>query len=379
MARFSAVSSLLLLIGTIMGVGMFGIPFVFASAGFLTGLVELLILAVAVTLIHLAYLDIVLRTPAFHSLPGYVRLYLGRVPGWLSFGSYFFSLSGALLAYLVLGGFFLGSLLHSLFGTIPQEAGPAIFYLIGVFVIFRSFRFEGFANALLTLFLIFAVVLLTMALVPAISPRALAAFHPNRAFAAFGVILFSLTGAAAIPEMCRFLGNTRARRGLLVALGTIIPAVLYLLFAAAVVGTTGDATTQDAISGLAAHFGRSYLLLGSVIGFLAAITSFIALGSVLEGMFATDIGVPSRTAPFLVAAIPLVLYLAGLKDFIAVVSVVGALALGLDAILILLMHARAGRRTAQSREFRLSLPAVIRVILLAVFGLGIVLELVTFL
>lgn len=372
-------SALLLLIGTIVGVGMFAIPFVFVQAGFITGIAELVVLAAAVTIVHLCYLEVVDKTPAMHRLPGYVRIYLGNFFGRLSAASYFFGLSGSLLAYLVLGGFFLGTLISRYVPAIPPSSGPVIFYLIGAFVISRSVRFEGLANGILTIFLIFAIVAFGLAIFPGVSAGELAAFHPGRLFLPYGVVLFSLMGAAVIPDVRRLMGESRgAHPGRLVIIGTLVPAFLYLFFALAVVGATGSATTPDAMSGIAERFGPAYLIFGGVIGFLATITSFITLGSALEGMFASDFGFDRRLAPVIASAIPLVLYLAGLKDFIVVMSAIGALAIGLDSIFILLIHRRAAVQPPANGRFRVSVPFAVRFVLIAVFAAGIVRELAEF-
>ena len=51
------------LIGTIVGVGIFGVPYVVAKSGFLLGLLFLFGLGGVALLLHLFYGEIVLRTP----------------------------------------------------------------------------------------------------------------------------------------------------------------------------------------------------------------------------------------------------------------------------------------------------------------------------
>lgn len=367
----------LLLVGTIVGVGMFGIPFVFFEAGFLTGLALLIVLAGAVTFVHLAYAEVASRTPEVHRLPGYVRAYLGPVAGWLSTASYLFGLSGALLAYVVLGGSFLGSLIQWASPAMPAIAGPLLFYLFGVAVIFRGIRFESFTDALLTLGLVAAILVLAVTLFPSLSSTSLTEFHLGRVSVPYGVLLFSLAGAAIIPDLRRTLGSGNlGGLGRIVTAGTLISAGLYLIFAAAVVGATGAATTPDAISGLTARFGLPYFLLGNAIGVLATITSFIALGVVFEGMLVSDFRIRPRPAWLVTAAIPAILYGFGFHDFIAIISVVGAFAIGLDSILILLVHRRAqAALSAAAPAFRIAIPGAFRTVLILMFIAGIVAEL----
>jgi len=51
-----------LLVGTIIGAGIFGIPYVIAQAGFLTGLITLGVLGTAVIILYLYLGEVILRT-----------------------------------------------------------------------------------------------------------------------------------------------------------------------------------------------------------------------------------------------------------------------------------------------------------------------------
>ncbi len=371
--------ALLLLVGTIVGVGMFGIPFQFARAGFITGAIELAVLAAAATIIHLAYAQVVLSTQSLHRLPGYVSLYLGRAAGWISRTSYLFGLSGTLLAYLVLGGFFLGTIIQWAFPTAPSLYGPLAFYILGVGIIFRSLRFESLANALLTFALIIAIAVLALTLLPASTASFLTTFRRGGIFIPYGVILFSLSGAAIIPDCRRLFDSGHlASLGRIIIVGTIFSALLYLIFAAAVVGALGDRVSPDAISGLAEQFGRAYLIAGSLIGFLATITSFITLGLVFKGMFVSDFRIRASRAWFLVSAIPVVLYFLGFQDFIAIISMVGAVAIGLDSIFILLVHRRAALAQDRLPELRIPIPGFLRLVLILIFSGGMTYELFSY-
>ncbi len=371
------IEAALLLVGTIVGVGMFGIPFVFARAGFLLAAIELCIVAAAVAVVHLAYAEVALRTDAVHRLPGYVARYMPSLR-WVSRLSHLFGLSGALLAYIVLGGFFFGQLLHAFFPVIPSAIGPAAFYLIGMAVVGGSIRLGGLLNGILTIGLVAVTLVLVGMLVPNVSVASLTTWNPALAAVPYGVLLFAMAGMAVIPDARRLLGPKAGRLGRLVLFGTLGAAALYLLFAFGVVGATGAATTPDAISGLAIRFGPEYLLVGGFVAFLAAITSFIGLGIVFESMLSLDFGVRPVAATVLTAAVPAVLYTLGLHDFIRIIGLVGAVAIGLDSIMVLGIHRRAVVQGEREPEFRLRIPAAIRWGLILLFILGMAAELVYF-
>ena len=67
-----------MLCGTVIGAGVLGIPYVIAQAGFLVGLLSILVLGLAVLFLNLFIGEIVLRTPGNHQLPGYAEKYLGK-------------------------------------------------------------------------------------------------------------------------------------------------------------------------------------------------------------------------------------------------------------------------------------------------------------
>ena len=95
---FEAIS---ILVGTIIGAGILGIPYVVAKAGFLTGLVVLTIISYTVIMINLFLGEIVLSTRVKHQLTGYAEKYLGKWGKYLMFGSVVFGFYGALLAYII--------------------------------------------------------------------------------------------------------------------------------------------------------------------------------------------------------------------------------------------------------------------------------------
>ena len=103
------------LISTIVGVGIFGLPFAFAKAGFFIGLGFLLLVTLITLAVDWIYGEIVLRTETKHQLVGYTRLYLGPFFQKVIFFASVFTGYSALLAYTVIAGDFLTTILSSFF------------------------------------------------------------------------------------------------------------------------------------------------------------------------------------------------------------------------------------------------------------------------
>lgn len=355
----------------IIGVGMFAIPFSFVLAGFWPGMIELALLGGVVTLLHVLYGEIVLATPEFHRMPGYIRRYLGEEAARISWLSTLFGTVGTLLAYIVVGSLFLRTIL----GRIMLEADTGFFAvtlvcIVAVITMF-SLKKESAINGILTVFEIAFIAGLSLVLVPHGSVAHLADARASNLLAPFGVLLFALSGASVVPDLVTVLDRNKRQVRVAIVIGSLIPVFLYALFAFAVVGVSGSATSAEAIAGLARILGGSIAFWASIAGFLAVLTSFVALSANFQQLLALDLRL-SRAAAWAVASTtPFVFYIAGFQDFIAIISIVGVFAFGVDGILFFLM----GCRVRQKQNARSPLASIAGYIILAVILIGILAEL----
>lgn len=332
-------SSLGLMIGTIIGAGMFALPYAVVRVGIFWGVFHLFFTFCILTLIHIFYSIVVSATPGKHRLPGYARIHLGVGAERFAFFSAFGGFYGALLVYGILGGIFLSRLF-------PFFEGGAVrftflFFVVGALVLLCNIRHVGELNFFLTFILIAVVGVFAFLLLPHMEFSNFQIIsHRATWFLPYGIFLFAFAGASAVPDAAEtFYRGQQASGGhfrRVLVLSTGIPLLVYLVFITSVVGVSGQATSPDAIFGLEAFLGKRAVLLGSLVGFLAVFTSYIALGLDLKNMFRYDMGVSSLVAWAGVAAIPPILFFAGINDFVSLIGLVGAVAIGIDGILILL-------------------------------------------
>ncbi|KKN87667.1 hypothetical protein LCGC14_0257180, partial [marine sediment metagenome] len=111
-----------ILSGTIIGVGLFSLPYITSKVGIFVMLGYFLVLGALVIILHLFFGELSLRTPDFKRLPGFAKIYLGKWGQLVAYISTILGLFGALLAYLIIGGQFLESLLS------PFLGGNSLFY-----------------------------------------------------------------------------------------------------------------------------------------------------------------------------------------------------------------------------------------------------------
>jgi amino acid permease len=328
------------LVGTIIGVGFFALPFLIWKIGILTLLLYFLVLGYVVKNIHSFYAQIALWTPQNHRLPGYAKIYLGEKAEKIAAIQAVISFAGTLLAYLVVGGGFLNNLFNSFLKTL-DFAGPLIFFVLGAFLIILGIR--PIAKIELLAFLIFVAVLAVIFKngFPFWNLTNLFNFDKSWLFAPWGVVLFSLSGASLMPEIVEMVGRDQKLVQRIVLLSIIICSVFYLLFSMVIVGITGSLTTADALSALPYFFENWILALAFFLGFLTCFTSFITLGLTLKKILAYDFYLPEKFALSLSLGVPLILYFLGLDDFLLIISLIGAFLLGIEGILIVLIFLKA--------------------------------------
>ncbi|MBI2054746.1 MAG: hypothetical protein HYT39_01455 [Candidatus Sungbacteria bacterium] len=361
--------ALALLVGTIIGVGMFALPYVIAQTGFLLGVLELVFLTGVILAIHLMYGDIVLSRPELHQLPGYVSHYLGRSWRAVASASSSAGLLGAMVVYVILGTKFLGALMAPWLGDFTYHAAVILFLVTGLSVFFYNSWISTEINGVFSAMLIFfMVVLITLGILFG-NFGFIAKIDVSRAAIPYGVILFALAGTSVIPRVRETLASDGRYLRSVILWGTLAPAVLYSLFTAAILASSGGGVSQDAISGIAEKLGEPAAILGNLIGFLAIITSFIGVGLTFKELLNIDFGVKKNLAWVITSFLPFILVAMGISDFIRVISFVGALTIGTEGVLIVSMWKSLSVHCVLGR-----FPALAAYGMVAMFMLGVIYE-----
>ncbi len=364
------------LVGTIIGVGMFGLPYAASRSGVAVALAYLLVLGLVVTCLHLIYGEIVLRTGESHRLVGYARRYLGRWGKLAASVIFFVTLYLALWVYLLVGGEFLSTALSGYFSA---GTGSLILAALGFFVIYRGVRLAGVFEFLMTLVLlalIAGLVIYSKGFVAKenliLPPASLADW-----FLPYGIVLFALAGGSAVPEIrSLFRGGQASVLKKAIVWGTWLPIAVYAVFILVVVGISGGATSTEAIKGLSPFLGANVVKYGAAIGFLAVITSFFTIGLNIKNSFRFDLGWSPSVSFILTVAVPLALFWLGWNDFIKIISVGGAVLGGLEGLLLLAIWRRARRKGDRQPEYALKLKPILVYLIALVFVAGIVYEIV---
>lgn len=379
------------LIGTIIGAGVLAIPYAIAKAGFLTGLLNLAVLSIASILIYLYTGEIILRTKQKYQLTGYARKYLGNVGSILMAFSMIFGIYGALISYIIGVGSSFSELL-GMQGISFMMPGFSIqfnvvfsilFFIFASSIVYLGIKMVGKSEIIMSSMIILLLSAATFIAMSRINAANLASFSLSKIFIPYGVILFALSGAVAVPEMKEQLGKNKKLLKKAIIIGVSIPIILYFLFSLAVVGYCGSATTEMATVCLGRHFGITAFLIGNIFAILAMATSFLTLGLGLKEMYNYDYKINKRFSWVLACIIPLIFFILILlfvkqEIFFKTIAISGGITMTLEGILIVLMHNIAKKSGDRTPEYKIKTNKIASIILIVIFLLGMIYTILNF-
>ena len=359
------------LVGTIVGAGIFGLPYVISKSGVIPGIFYFVVLGGVVLLLHLMFGEIALRTREKHRLIGYASIYLGAWAKKIVTISTIAGTVGALLAYIIIAGDFL-EIIFSSFLPFSSFTYSVVFWAFFSLFILRGIQTIAKAELFLTLALFLVIFGVFAFALPKVDLGSFILLEVSHIFLPYGVMLFAFAGWAAIPEIAELFKNRKEKRNLdnLIVWAMLLCGGLYALFTFFVIGVSGVDTSQDALSGLAPFLGNHVVILGALFGMIALATSFLVLGNYLKNSLRYDYKLSFSLAVGISVGIPLILFLLGLQEFIAVIGIVGALMGALEGAVIVLIYQKAKKKSDRVPEYKLRVPGFVLFALLGVLCLG---------
>ncbi len=361
------------LIGTIIGAGIFGIPYVVMKSGFLVGIIHIVVIGIlmAITMLYLG--EIALRTKKTYHLTGYADKYLGRKGKVLMLIALAFGIYAAVLAYLIGVGESFSFLLfstkdYSLYLGIGFWVLMSLLSLFGLKALEEG-EFLG-VSALLILIVAISVFFFNKIDVNNLLLASSGSFIDY--LAPFGVILFAFLGYTTIPEVETILGKEKKGMKKAIILAILISGIVYLIFTTIVIGFKGSGTPEIATLAL----GKPFILLG----ILTMSTSYLALSIALIDMFKFDFNQSKARGWFFTISVPIIFFilleLVNYANFTKVLGIGGVLSGGLAAVLILLMAHKAKYLGDKKPEYSMPVSKLLTGILILLFVIGTIAEIV---
>lgn len=371
----TSVLALASLIGTIIGAGVFGIPYVMAKSGIVFCLFYFLILGTVVLVLHLFFGEIILRTKQQYRLIGYTNKYLGKKAKIIVTFSTIFGTIGSLLAYIILNNNFLEIILPSYLN--PLYIG-LILWAILCFFVFSGIKLISQVQFLMNICFFTAIFLVFFNALPKIDINNFILADPKYIFLPYGVILFSLVGWNAIPEVVNILAEKKNLKKVIWQ-AMVICLGFYLLFGLFISGVTGINTSQEAFQGLIPFLGQKIMLLGAIFGIFTISTSFLTLANYLKNTLIFDFNISYFISFGLVAFIPLILFLIGIRQFIWVIAFIGTFMGLVDGTVISLIYKKAKKYGDRIPEYSLNIPKYFFYSIIIILFFGAFIEIIKYL
>jgi len=363
------ITAVSILVGTCIGAGVLGIPFVAAQSGFIVAVAYILIIGTLVLVTNLYFGQTILRTKGDHQIVGYASRYLGKTGKAIAQFAILFGIYSAIVAYMVGVG-------ESLSFIIFKSAKYATYFGIAFGVFMSGLLWRGMKALKKYEKIGVAIILILIACIffiyiKDVSMTNLQTFNLSNIFVPFGVILFALLSFHAIPELQIVLHKREGLMKKTLILGTLISVIAYLIFTFIIVGYKGTATPQIATLSLGTIF--------IILGIFTMFTSYLALGNALEDDMVYDRKYKKVKSWFISAAIPIGIFLlTKLTDFFSftkILGIGGVISGGVMGILILIMAKKSQHHGNRIPEYNFPINWFIVGILSLIYLTGIIAEL----
>lgn len=169
----------------------------------------------------------------------------------------------------------------------------------------------------------------------------------------FGPVLFSFIGFSAIPALVAYVRKESvpfASMKKAIVAGSLTPALFYFLYVVAIWGMS-PVVSSDSVSGLTDTAPFFILLALSILGFISLWDSYSGVGRDINKLLEYEWHVAPTVSFAVTVSAPLVLYLLGLQNFIAIISAVGGILFSIWGILIILAWKKAIKVRIPSVKF----------------------------
>ncbi|MDD3098251.1 MAG: aromatic amino acid transport family protein [Candidatus Pacebacteria bacterium] len=378
MKKLAVFEAIAVLVGTIIGAGVFTLPYIAANSGMVITITWLVIVSFIIMFLHLSFGEIVLRTKEDYRLPGYIGHYLNSSAKRFVLLITFLTFAFSLLIFLLLGSQFLGVIIDFFFSgvTFPQGFLVILIWLFLSLIVLTNGKKLSKINFYLSFLLLFLLLVIVVFSSLHFEIENLNFFEFSNKWGwliPYGAIFFALNGMVAIPEAAKVLEKRKEDKKKLkkvIIIGTILPVLCYLAFMVTVVGVSGSATTLETVQGLKGILGESIILLGAGLGFLAVVTSYLIFASYIKNSFINDFKWTPFISYFLVIVGPLLIYFLQLENLVKLISFTGGMLGGFEGIMILLVLKQAKKQSDLDPPYQVPLNTALVVILITAFIIG---------
>ncbi|OIO20082.1 MAG: hypothetical protein COY69_01505 [Candidatus Magasanikbacteria bacterium CG_4_10_14_0_8_um_filter_32_14] len=318
------------------GAGIFSLPYAISKSGLFVGLIYLVLFGILIMGLNLMLGQVADETGQNMQMVGLAKKYLGKPAEYLMTLLFYLMSFGVLVIYMIGEG----EALSALFGG-TKFMWSVIFVTFFSLLLFIGIRAIKIIDFVLSLSILFIILLIVWISAPHVDYQNYVYTDLKNVFFPFGVILFAYSGVTSIPEAHSLLRNKSKDFKKSIVISSIIVITAYILFVVAVLGVTGNNTSELATISLGQKVGPSVYFFGNLFAILAMGTGFLMTGLALRDSLAWDYKLSNIKSFLITVVVPLVIFSLGVRKFVAVIDIVGGVVVSTQMLLALLIYWRA--------------------------------------
>ncbi len=327
-------SSVFLITSTIIGLGVFILPYTLAQSGVYFW-IWFLIVPLLIFYVHLAYSEIIFQIEEKHNLPGLSEKILGK--NWknlvwlIDFLGILFVFSSY---YLALTKF------TNLIFHFNNELLISLFYaFLVIIIILLSVNPFSKIEGILAFFMILLFLILGIYFLPQINPGNFKTEFLNP-WLSYGVLIFAYTGYSSLQMVYDIIGKNKKLMLGINVVAILLVTLLYLLFIVSIYGTFGKNVSSTALENLKGTANNFIVRAVSVLAILNILTTFIALAFYLKRGLIFDYNINNILSWLIISLTIVIIPFLKLENIAKLVSLTGSVFLGFNLFVLLLCYLR---------------------------------------
>ncbi|RST74095.1 amino acid permease [Siminovitchia acidinfaciens] len=378
--KLTLLEGVALIVGANIGAGILSLAYGAKNAGWPVLVFWVVVAGVLTTISMLYVAETTLRTKKAMQLSGLAEKYVGNLGSWLLFLSVAVNSLGALIAYTTGSGQILSELFH-----IPNALGSFLFFIPAVGVIWLGLKAAGVAEKFITFGMLVLVLILILASIigPGLKTEYLTIYNTKFAIPVFSLTVFAFLAQYIVPELARgYSKETIKNLPRAIIIGMLITGILLALVPMAALGLSGPENVTEVVTiAWADALGKWAFFTANGFALMAMMTSFWALGQSYFTNIIDRFKFPSETnkkyraiALAIVAVPPFLIAYSGFVGFVDALSIAGAFAGIMMAIVPVMMINKArkvGEREPEWTCGKLAHPAIQTLIIVLYTSAGV--------
>ncbi len=360
MSLTNSLKAYFIIFSTIIGLGIFVLPYTFFHSGYYF-LLWILFWFFAFFILHLIFGEILLQTEEKHNLPGLAGLYLHPAAKHIVWFFDYVGMLGVFLIYFIALAKF-----WSLILPFNPLIIKLIFALINLYFILKDIRIFAQMETILSLgiFIVFLFIILMLLPNFDFANIKLAIQNTKEPFLPYGILLFALSGTSAIPIVVDLIGKDKKSFFKINFFALLSIVIFYLIYTFAVVGFLGGRVSEESLQSLAPHLPKVFLIFAVI--FVTLNITFVDMAFYLKRGLLYDYNIKPRTINLIMTLSILPLVFFEPSSLIPLINVVSEIFLGANLLILCLIYIKLPPKE------HFYLPNVIIILLGIIFLMGII-------